>query len=165
MEHLIFVFKVMVDLLAGQSLALLLQKFDQLVSLFDLDFGLGVSIVVLFFTDEGHSHLVDLGLLLEGQLIGGEVIFNGLVVLAPREDIAHGRVLVSQVLFLAVKSFVVSQLIELGGQNLVLDLGSFDIGFARVFGLDLLEALPGHYFVYLFSLLLAFGQALASNSS
>lgn len=69
-----------------------------------------ISVVVLLLSDVVDAHLVDLVLFDEGSLGRREVVLDGRVELTPRQDGLHVGVLVSEVLLLAILSFVESMI-------------------------------------------------------
>lgn len=84
--HLVLVLEVLVDLVSDQSLVFCLEVLDQFLFLCFLGSHHRVSELVLLLSDEGNSHLVDLGMLVgEGLAVGDEVSLDRRVELSPSQ--------------------------------------------------------------------------------
>ena len=137
-SHQLLISDVVEDLLLDQSLILVLYVLDDSIDLR----GVWVlnSVVIKGLADKSDTKFVDFGSQLESALIRGEIVLDGWVLPAPGQHHRHCWVQVPQVLFDAELPCVI-HIWVLGLQGLVVHLGLYDIGLARVLRLDLFEAL------------------------
>ena len=128
--HQVLVFEVLINLFLDQSLILILQIFNDLLTFGNISFRMRIPEIILLLRDEFDAHFIDLVFLLESSLVCREIIFDWWIKFSPGQYLVHTWVKMSQILFLAVKCILLTNIMH--SQYLMLYLSFLHVRVACV---------------------------------